>query len=859
MVIAGSDSLLGRRVGNYVLKKAIGAGAMGTVFLAEHPHINRRVAVKIVSPEIATQPGLSDRFLAEARAVASISHPNVVEIYDFGDIDGRMYYSMEWLAGRDLRVVVEERQRFTAEELFPYLTQICAALEAAHAAKIVHRDLKPANIFILDRAPLTLKLIDFGIAKSPAGESRATRTGALLLGTPAYMAPEQAEAQNELICPQTDIYSLGVTLFRMLAGRLPFEAPSSLMLLVKVVRDAPPPLAELAPETPAAIAQLVARCLEKTPEQRPRSAAEVVCEFAAALGAPVPSALVAAAAAARARVTPMETGDLTIACEPALAAQTAGNSAVPASDETSAPQPSIDETVALQSLLRWMAQRGDFPAVSRAITDISTKARSEGEASASDLADAIMKDYSLTSKLLRLVQSAYYDRAGQGVNTVARAVMLLGFDKVRMVALSLTLFQNTGKKENAADLLDNAIGSILRGEIARRVAGGLELPTEEAFVCSMFRNVGRHMVQYYLPDQYRQVMQLVADKGLTEERASRSVLGLSFERISIGIARHWHLSDRLSTSMQTFPAGPIPRPSGDAARLQAVSAFADELAALVGSEPQPGLDRAEHVRALLKRYEVAVPMKEREANALVAAATKAFDDLYLQLFDDNARRGRVLRRFADWSGHELPTGERPSTLASTPSPSRTTPAVAASATPSDPAEPSPVLSEDACWSATCQRVEAAVQALRVATRLRDVYQLFVKEAREAFGFTRAMLLIMPPGQSQLEVRAGLGLGVESLVGQLRVPVGGTDLFTQALALGKDILVEDAATVERRLPRWYRESIAAPAFLLFPLMSEARLVGLFYADAKQSPLIQPRARTLLERLRDAVVATIERLR
>ncbi len=152
-----SQSLIGKKVGNYVVKSLLCEGGMGTVYLAEHPEIGRRVALKVIIPGLARDKEVVKRFLAEARAVARIDHPNIVDIYDFGHTDDdQLYCTMELLKGKELQAVIAQRDRFSAEEVVPYLDQICVALHAAHQTGVVHRDLKPDNIYVLDREQLTL-------------------------------------------------------------------------------------------------------------------------------------------------------------------------------------------------------------------------------------------------------------------------------------------------------------------------------------------------------------------------------------------------------------------------------------------------------------------------------------------------------------------------------------------------------------------------------------------------------------------------------------------------------------------------------------------------------------------------------
>ena len=158
------DSLIGQPIGNYILKSLLGVGGMGAVYLAEHPAIGRRVAIKVLAAELSMHARLSERFLSEARALALIENPHVIEIYDFGKLpDGRLFYVMELLKGMELGKVMNQRGRLTAADVQPYLDQICRGLQATHEKGIIHRDLKPENIFVLNRDPMNIKLLDFGM------------------------------------------------------------------------------------------------------------------------------------------------------------------------------------------------------------------------------------------------------------------------------------------------------------------------------------------------------------------------------------------------------------------------------------------------------------------------------------------------------------------------------------------------------------------------------------------------------------------------------------------------------------------------------------------------------------------------
>jgi serine/threonine protein kinase len=271
------DDLLpdGLVVGEYEIKGRIDAGGMAVVYAGVHPVIGKEVAIKVLSRALSSDPSMVDRFVQEARSVNQIRHHNIVDIFALGQLpDGRVYCVMELLSGASMQKRLRREPALTYEDAISILQQICDGLEAAHRVHIVHRDLKPDNVFLIEtpRGPL-VKLLDFGIAKLLANEApgrQQTRAG-VLIGTPEYMAPEQCLGQT--IDRRTDIYALGVMMFEMFTGRLPFDVESPLLMISAQVDTAPidPRTLGLADDLSA----LILSCLEKDPAARPQSVAKV--------------------------------------------------------------------------------------------------------------------------------------------------------------------------------------------------------------------------------------------------------------------------------------------------------------------------------------------------------------------------------------------------------------------------------------------------------------------------------------------------------------------------------------------------------------------------------------------------------
>jgi len=259
--------------GRFRIEREIGTGGMGAVYLATHLDLERPVAVKIIRPEFAADADVSDRFLREARTMAKLRHPNAAMIFDAGNLpDGRHFIVMEFVEGETLSQALAREGRFSFTDAIDIATQICDVLEEAHRLGIIHRDLKPSNILLGKRGVCVL---DFGVAKVLASSAESTATHAStgsgqLIGTPRYMSPEQCLGQR--VGARSDLYSLGVLLYEMLAGRPPFVDPLQSALLVKQATAPAPPLPRLRQDIPRSLALAVHSLLAKRPEDRPRTA-----------------------------------------------------------------------------------------------------------------------------------------------------------------------------------------------------------------------------------------------------------------------------------------------------------------------------------------------------------------------------------------------------------------------------------------------------------------------------------------------------------------------------------------------------------------------------------------------------------
>jgi predicted Ser/Thr protein kinase len=251
-------------VPGYALDGELGRGGMGVVYRATQISLNRPVALKMLLGGEFADPQELVRFLGEAEVVAAVRHPNVVQVYDYGDSGGRPYFAMEYLGGGSLVTLVRDGNSLSPTRAAELVEQVARGVQAAHDLGIVHRDLKPGNVLLAEDG--TPKVTDFGLAKR-GGRHDLTRTGAVM-GTPSYMSPEQAAGKTKFVGPAADIYALGVILYECLTGRVPFAADDTVKLLLKVVEDEPPPIREVAPNVPRDLEAICLKCLSKDPHRR---------------------------------------------------------------------------------------------------------------------------------------------------------------------------------------------------------------------------------------------------------------------------------------------------------------------------------------------------------------------------------------------------------------------------------------------------------------------------------------------------------------------------------------------------------------------------------------------------------------
>jgi serine/threonine-protein kinase len=282
MADTSDDPRLGTVIAGYRIEERIGRGGMGVVYRAQHLNLQRRAAIKIIAPDLAESEGFRERFTREARIAAALQHPNIVTVYDAGEVDGMLYLAMQFIRGEDLSGILRRDGRLRPYRAIDVCRQVASALDAAHAMGLIHRDVKPANVLIEGRNAF---LTDFGLTKQTGTNAQLTRAGDMV-GTIHYVAPEQIEGRR--VSARSDVYALGCLLYHCLSGQVPFAHETDVAVIYAHLSEQPPKLSELRPELPDGLDAVMAKALDKSPDRRFPSCGDMISAARAVIDAAGP-------------------------------------------------------------------------------------------------------------------------------------------------------------------------------------------------------------------------------------------------------------------------------------------------------------------------------------------------------------------------------------------------------------------------------------------------------------------------------------------------------------------------------------------------------------------------------------------
>jgi eukaryotic-like serine/threonine-protein kinase len=798
----------GVRLGRFELQRVLGKGAQATVWLAHDPRLQREVALKVMNP--GAEAVAIEEWLHEARAVSRLKHPNIVPVFEADDVQGQPCLVFEYVEGPTLAQVLKERAALPVREAVTVMLGVLEALREAHGQGIVHRDLKPSNILIgTDHRP---RVMDFGIAARAAGSpGKGASTDGCIVGTPGYISPEAAAGLAPV--PAMDVFAAGLLMAEMLTGRGLLRGPDVWAILKRVrEEDLQLPASSDIDEHLRAVVQ---RALARPMAQRFADAAAMHRELSTW-------------------------------------------------QQVQASRPMAVGHGTLDFLLRRMRHKSDFPALSAAISRIQRVASSDNE-SLDSLAQEILKDPALTKKLLRQVNSAHFSQAAAGgVNTVSRAVALVGFAGIRNMALSLVMLEHMQDKSQARALREEFLRSLLAAHLASQTAVEPR-EAEEAFIGALFQNLGRTLTRFYLTEEALRIDEAMrpADGGgaalaaaLDEGAASQLILGLSFEDLGLGVAEAWGLPESMRLAMRR-PRGEPPSRAADRAvdRIRWSARLGNDVAdAVLHTDPRK-------LPARLK------DLAERHAAVLGTSVPKLSAAL------DTAREG--VAQVVQATALDIPASSAARRLLPV--------------SVAEGARPTADVLDDHALHATRTQVEAAPHAAGRSAgtkrredvaqmlaagiqditnslvderfRLTEVLRMVFETMLRALPFCRVVLALRDPKTDCMTGRFGLGDGAKEVAAAIRVPGRPAanqpaDLFTAVCIKGVDTLISDARApgIAARLPAWHRDKVRSPTFLVLPLISKGASFGFIYADLDRAGALEldEKELSLLRTLRNQAV-------
>lgn len=790
------------KIGRFVVKKQLGAGNQGTVYLCTDPELQRPVAIKLLNKSIADAT-----YRAEARAMSKIQHPNIVSIYQAGMHDGTPYMVFEYVEGKLLADAVRE-DSLNIQQSLNVFKGLLEGISQAHQVNIVHRDLKPANI-ILD-VNQTPKIMDFGIAKMLSGNKE---TDNQLIGTPRYLAPEYISKRE--VGSQNDVFAMGLIMVEMLTGTPVFTGNSQKMVMDAILKKDPQPPSKFNDEVEEWLDRFLLKALEKDPAHRYANGGEMLRAFNELNGGKTPAA--------------------------------------PKSDD-------LHGTI--EFLLRRMKRKSDFPALSQSVRSLNAMAEASDK-DVNHMAGVIVKDFALTNKILKVVNSAFYGRFSGRIGTVSRAVVVLGTQAIRSLAASLIFFEHIKNKGQADHLKELVSGAMFSATFAGQVAKKLDPEeAEDYFLSALLRDLGKILVAFYLPDESKEIEQLIEKDRMNPEKAQHQVLGVDFETIGMEIAERWNFPKELVESMRAWKANDKPSNRSDKRRM--VAELSHQSTELITKK---GLNNKHAVEALLVQFEDTLGLDKKKYKEFT---TQAFDEFHEF---SKALRTDVSQPFYEKLSKGVSRTDETKLEATALSEAQTedglgeTQILNGQANAGDSAIVDETIEIDT--KPTKEDAEAMlmdglqeVTSLLVGPHsLMDIFNVVLETMFRAMGFQRVVLVMLDRRSNQFVGRLGFGEQADLFVSRFRFPCRYTvDVFHGAIKNNVDVYIANALEekIQADIPDWYKQISKAGSFIIFPLTVNKKTLGLIYADhpVPNGLELDKKVLNLLKSLRNQVLLAIK---
>ncbi len=507
------------------------------------------------------------------------------------------------------------------------------------------------------------------------------------------------------------------------------------------------------------------------------------------------------------------------------------------------------EDTPLEKILKQIRRTDEFPSISKYIMEINRKLSDNIEKSnAWDLANVILKDYALTNKLLKLVNSAFYGLAAGKVTTVTRAVVVLGFDNIRLATLSLVLFEHFKSKSNIGPLKDLVVSSFWSGVLARDIARmGDDVDSEEAFVCAMMSQLGKLLMIYYQPDKYRKIRDRMQTHGDSETKAAKFTCGVTYDELGMAVAKQWNFPPQIGNSMPILSSAELEDKKNPPNKLWVLTSFVKELENTIQNENSDHLS----LEKLLDRYQKRIKLSKKQLKSLIKDSMEKVAK-HASAMHFSINKSLFLKRLADAIDPSSVRADQSLEDVSFES-FQLTNSEELKNTLTSYVEKSP---KDIIMDG----IQEISEAMMVDFDVNDVALMSLEVLYRALKFHRALMFVREGSGQRINIRYGYGYSVQRLIGKVGFTAKNEkDLFNLSINVGKDLIVADAydPKLSALIPEWYRKHIDAPAFIFLPILYQKICIGAFYADRnKDGQPISDAEHRHLSMLRNQLILAIK---
>jgi eukaryotic-like serine/threonine-protein kinase len=777
------------KIDRFTIKDILGRGAQAIVYLAHDPQLDREVAIKSVALKTSFQQQHKiDNLLQEARTVSKLQHPNIVSIYDVGSDHINPYLVLEYVKGESLHSLL--KQDLPEQQAIHIMRDVLNGVSAAHAKGIIHCDLKPANIIITPAGQA--KVADFGLALLTDTQQEDESQ---LAGTPQYMAPEYIETRKHQTV--SDVFSLGLIFYQLITGKLAVDGEDVYQLLNAIANQPITPPSSIKPEIDEKLNTLIMKALQKDPQDRYQNATEML-----------------------------------FALENTLAL-------------TEAVKQSNGSDATVQFLLRRMNHKKDFPAFSRTIGILNRASNSDTE-SLSTVSNAILKDISLTNKVLRVVNSAYYNRGYSKISTISRAVIMLGINPVKNLAVSLLLFEHLQNKSQAQQLMEDAVTSLFSALMANDIAEKQNIKQrEEAFLCALLQQLGKLLVRFYLHEESLAIDKQIQQYDMEENTAAIKVLGTSYHELGMAVAKEWGFPDQIILSMKPMEDNEFGDTMKHADPLRVIANYSNQVIQIL---KKPKDQQQTALVALTSKFSGHLEIDTEQLGKLINHSQKELNS-FAKLINFNLEKSAFYQN--------LNAEENPESNEQAVKPAETSFQVLQESTQqleADQQRPEKALTDG---------IQDITNTLTGDYTINQVMQMVLETIYRALPGSRVILGLRDKLSNCIVGKFGYGDNVDELIEHFRIPlIYQADVFHLAFKNNVDIKIENTREekIKDKIPDWYHRKIGSSFFILFPIVIKHSPIAVLYIDSTENRdiNISDDQLSLLKTLRNQAILAIKNL-